>query len=254
MTAPQFRIFPNGEATAHAVAAHMAQALKERPRLRLGLATGNTFVPIYAALVELHRAGGFSFAQATSFNLDEYIGLSREHPASFAAYMQRHLFAHVDLPADKGLLPRVEGDIETACRDYEAAIAAGGIDLQVLGIGRNGHIGFNEPGSAFNSRTRAVELTRSTREANQGDFPPGETVPPSAVTMGIGTILDAREIVLVALGASKAQALQTAFQSPPSPDSPASALQSHPNVLIFCDQAAASAIGVRPEELDGASR
>lgn len=240
MTKPEFRVFPTAQATTHAVAAHLAAALKQHPALRLGLATGNTFVPVYAALVDLYRAGGFSFAQSMSFNLDEYIGLPPEHPASFGAYMRRHFFDHVDMPAGKGRLPIVEGDIDQACQDYEAAIAAsGGIDLQVLGIGRNGHIGFNEPGSAFDSRTRQIDLAPSTLEANQGDFPPTESVPPSAVTMGIGTILDAREIVLVANGASKAEALRAAFLAQPSTDCPASALQSHGRVLVFCDEAAA---------------
>ncbi len=238
MHAPQVHVFPTADATAKAVAAYLAKALNDRPSLRLGLATGNTFVPIYAALVDLYRAGGFSFSQAASFNLDEYIGLPKGHPASFAAYMEQHLFSHVDLPAGKGQLPRVEGDIAAACKDYEASIAAGGIDLQVLGIGRNGHIGFNEPGSDFSSRTREVALARSTREANRGDFPPGDSVPPTAVTMGIGTICEARQIILVAIGESKAEALRTAFQSPATPDCPASALQTHPNVLVFCDRAA----------------
>lgn len=236
MTKPEFRIFPTAEATAKAVAVHIAAALKARPALRLGLATGNTFVPIYAELVALFRAGGFSFAQAESFNLDEYIGLSDGHVASFGAYMRRHLFSLVDLPADKGHLPPVEDNIEQGCRDYEAAIAAaGGIDLQVLGIGRNGHIGFNEPGSAFDSRTRVVELTPSTLAANDGDFPPDENVPPTAATMGIGTILGAREILLVANGVNKAEALKAAFCAPQSLDCPASALQSHPSVVVFCD-------------------
>jgi len=240
MTSPEVQIFPTAAATADAVAARLARALQERPALRLGLATGNTFVPIYAALVALHRAGGFSFAEAMSFNLDEYIGLSRGHPASFAAYMHRHLFDHVDLPANNGRLPDVHGDIDAACRQYEAAIAAaGGIDLQVLGIGRNGHIGFNEPGSSLDSRTRQVELSASTREANRRDFPAGESVPPAAVTMGLGTILAAREILLVATGSAKKAALQTAFRLPPSADCPASALQGHPNITVFCDAAAA---------------
>tara|TARA_R110002124_G_scaffold16882_7_gene71520 strand:- start:84462 stop:85187 length:726 start_codon:yes stop_codon:yes gene_type:complete len=240
MTSPEFQIFPTAEATANAVAAHLAKSLQERPALRLGLATGNTFVPIYAALLALYRAGGFSFADAMSFNLDEYIGLSKGHPASFAAYMDRHLFDHVDLPANNGLLPDVQGDLDMACRQYEAAIAAaGGIDLQVLGIGRNGHIGFNEPGSPLDSRTRQVELSSSTRQANRNDFPAGESVPHAAVTMGLGTILAAREILLVATGSAKKAALQTAFHMPQSADCPASALQGHPNVMVFCDVAAA---------------
>src|SRR5690606_19947837 len=171
-----------------------------------------------------------------SFNLDEYIGLPQDHPASFRAYMRRHLFDQVDLPPGSGRLPGVDGDIIKACEDYEAAIRdAGGIDLQLLGIGRNGHIGFNEPGSDFESRKREVELTPCTRAANKADFPADESVPGSAVTMGIGTILEAREIVLVATGASKAEALRAAFKAPPSADCPASALQAHPRVRVFCD-------------------
>lgn len=246
MTNPDFRIFPSASATADAVAAYLAARLAAQPSIRLGLATGNTFVPVYAALVERYRAGGLSFAQATSFNLDEYVGLPPGHVASFRAYMQSHLFDHVDLPEGQGLLPAVDGDIEAACRNYEAAIAAaGGIDLQVLGIGRNGHIGFNEPGSAFDSRTRQVELAPSTREANKADFPTGETVPPRAVTMGIGTIMEAREIVLVAVGNTKAEALQTAFRATQTPACPASVLQSHAKVVVFCDEAAAHLVRAR---------
>ncbi|QDZ12634.1 glucosamine-6-phosphate deaminase [Devosia ginsengisoli] len=243
MTNPDFRIFPSAAATADAVAAYLAERLAAQPDIRLGLATGNTFVPVYAALVERYRAGGLSFAGAASFNLDEYVGLPSGHVASFRAYMQSHLFDHVDLPEGKGLLPAVDGDIEAGCRNYEAAIAAaGGIDLQLLGIGRNGHIGFNEPGSAFDSRTRQVELTPSTQQANKADFPASEAVPPTAVTMGIGTILETREIVLVAVGATKAEALQMAFRAGQTPACPASALQSHTRVLVFCDEAAASLV------------
>lgn len=243
MNKPDFRVFPSPAAIADAVAAYLAERLTAQPATRLGLATGNTFVPIYARLVARYRAGGFSFARAASFNLDEYVGLPAGHPASFRAYMQTHLFDHVDLPAGKGALPGVEGDIEAACQAYEAAIGSeGGIDLQLLGIGRNGHIGFNEPGSPFDSRTRQVDLAPSTREANKGDFPAGEVVPPTAVTMGIGTILEAREIVLVAIGAAKAEALDRAFRQEASPDCPASALQSHGRVTIFCDSEAAGAL------------
>ena len=243
MNNPEFRVFPSPSATADALAAYLAERLAAQPAIRLGLATGNTFVPIYKALVARYRAGGFSFAGVASFNLDEYIGLTADHPASFRAYMHTHLFDHVDLPAGKGALPGVEGDIAAACRAYEVAIVAeGGIDLQLLGIGRNGHIGFNEPGSSFESRTRQVDLTPSTRDANRNDFPAGETVPPTAVTMGIGSILEAREIVLVAIGANKKEALEHAFRRPPSPDCPASALQGHPRVRVFCDEAAAGSL------------
>lgn len=239
MTKPEFRVLPNAAEIASAVAAHIAQTLKAKPATTLGLATGNTFVPIYAALIDLYRQNGFSFAEAASFNLDEYVGLPKDHPASFRAYMRQRLFDHVDLPAERAMLPETEGDLAADCAAYEAAIAArGGIDLQLLGIGRNGHIGFNEPGSPFDSRTRVVELAQSTIEANKGDFPPGELPPSSAVTMGIGTIVDAREIVLVATGANKAAALTRAFNAPKDVDCPASALQDHPHVIIYCDPAA----------------
>lgn len=239
MTKAQFHIFSDPAAVAEAVANHLASAIQDRPELTLGLATGKTFLPIYGALVARMAAEKVSLAQAASFNLDEYVGLPAGHPASFRRYMQDHFFSHVDLPAARGLLPGVEGDLEAACRDYEAAIAArGGIDLQLLGIGRNGHIGFNEPGAAFDGRTHVETLTASTIAANKSDFPSGEVPPPQAVTMGIGTILEARQIVLVAIGAAKAEALRAAFDRTPSPDCPASALQAHADVLVFCDAAA----------------
>lgn len=239
MTKPEFRVFNSREEVAAAVARHLAETLSAKPAATLGLATGKTFIPIYAEVVEHFKKGEMSFAKAASFNLDEYVGLPAGHPASFRSYMEEHLFRHVDLPAADAHLPSVEGEVEASCAAYEAAITArGGIDLQLLGIGQNGHIGFNEPGSAFDSRTRQVELTQSTIEANTSDFPAGELPPPSAVTMGVGTIVDAKEIVLVALGANKTEALKAAFASAPSTDCPASALQAHGKVVVYCDAAA----------------
>lgn len=240
MSNVEFRRFDTPEAVSVAVASHVLDMVRRQPAATLGLATGKTFVPIYAELVRQVGAQGISFATATSFNLDEYVGLERDHPASFRAYMVEHLFRHIDMPAEQGRLPDVEGDLNAACERFEAAIAAqGGIDLQLLGIGQNGHIGFNEPGSAFDSRTRVVELAQSTIDANTSDFPDGQTPPTQAVTMGIGTILEAREIVLVAIGANKANALHEAFCKPASTACPASALNSHPKVTVFCDAAAA---------------
>ncbi|MET3926786.1 glucosamine-6-phosphate deaminase [Devosia sp. 2618] len=241
MTEPTITTLEDAAAVSSAVAQHVAQAIQAKPKLTLGLATGNTFRAIYADLVALYEKGGFSLAQAKAFNLDEYVGLAADHPASFATYMKQHLFNHVDFAPGAARLPEVAGgDIAAACAAYEQAIAtAGGIDLQLLGIGRNGHIGFNEPGSPFDSRTREVALTASTQSANAVDFPPGEAVPPTAATMGIGSILDAREIVLVVTGAHKAEALHRAFHADPSIDCPASALHRHHNVHVFCDKAAA---------------
>jgi glucosamine-6-phosphate deaminase len=239
MTKPDFRIFDTADAVAAAVAKHVASAIRAKPQSTLGLATGKTFVPIYRELVQLHRQGLVSFADAASFNLDEYVGLPASHRASFRAYMQEHFFAHVDLPRGAAQLPQTNGDLQAACLAYEYAIAdRGGIDLQLLGIGQNGHIGFNEPGSPFDSRTHVATLTESTIAANTSDFPQGERPPGRAITMGIGTILEAREIVLVAIGPNKAQALLEAFERPQSSQNPASALQSHPRVTVYCDQAA----------------
>lgn len=243
---PQFHILADAATVAEAVAGHVARALAAKPQLTLGLATGSTFVPVYAALARRHRENGLSFAQATTFNLDEYVGLPADHPSSYRTFMRTHLFGPVELPQGHGFLPGVEADIARACAAYEAEIARhGGLDLQLLGIGRNGHIGFNEPFSSFDSRTRQVELAASTRKANAAEFPAGEAVPPCAVTMGVATILDARQIVLVATGQAKAQALASAFTAAADPACPASALQAHPHVTVYCDEAAAAGLADR---------
>lgn len=226
------------EAVAAAVAGHVAGA----PSAVLGLATGATMVPVYAALVRAHRDTGLSFARCTSFNLDEYVGLAATHPASFARFMQAHLFAHADFAAAATHLPRgMARDLAREADRYERAIAdAGGIGLQVLGIGANGHIGFNEPGSAFDTRTRVVDLAAPTRAANQAGFPPGEPVPARALTMGIATILGAGQLVLAATGARKAAAVAACITGAIGPHCPASALRLHPRVTIILDRAAAS--------------
>ena len=230
------------------VARHVAglflRALR-RPAV-LGLATGGTTLPIYAALVEAHRANGASFRHATTFNLDEYVGLDHEHPASFARFMRGALFDHVDIdPGRVHLLDGAAPDPVAEAARYERAIkAAGGIGLQFLGIGANGHIGFNEPGSPLASRTRCVTLTPSTRDANRRFFG-GGTVPARALTMGIATILDAREIILAATGARKARAVACAIDGPITPECPASALQTHPSATIICDRDAAAGLNRR---------
>lgn len=237
---PEFRILSDVASVAQAVADHVVSALCVKPSLTLGLATGKTFVPVYARLVQKYRQDGMLLAKAVTFNLDEYVGIAAEHPASYRTYMRTHLFEPVGLPPDQTFLPGVEQEIEQGCTAFEDEIRQRrGIDLQLLGIGRNGHIGFNEPGSPFDSRTREVRLAPSTLEANIRDFPDGEVVPPSAVTMGIGTILDAREIIMVATGQAKAEAVARAFETSPDLVCPASALQLHPRVTVYCDEAAA---------------
>jgi glucosamine-6-phosphate deaminase len=238
-------VLDNADAVADHAAAHIVQRLTDEPDLVLGLPTGETPRGIYARLVEACRRGEVSFANAASFNLDEYLGLPPDHPASYHTYMREMLFRHIDIDPARAHLPDGLATDTTAegLRYEQAIVEAGGIDLMVLGIGSNGHIGFNEPGSPFDSRTRPVRLTEATRAANRRSFPAGETVPKSAITMGIATILDAREILLVATGAAKAEALAAALHGPLSPQCPASALRRHSAVTVVCDGAAAVASG-----------
>ncbi|WP_432774876.1 glucosamine-6-phosphate deaminase [Brevibacillus gelatini] len=224
----------------------LAQEVKNNPQTVLGLATGGTPVGMYRELVKLHQVEGIDFSQASSFNLDEYVGLSPEHPQSYRAYMQENLFCHINLPKDKAHIPAGDApDLEKECARYEEAIReAGGIDIQVLGIGNNGHIGFNEPGSSAESTTRVVQLTQSTIEANARYFASIEEVPVQAVSMGIKTILGAKKIVLLASGEAKAEAVRLMLEGEPTADVPASLLQLHPDVTVIVDEAAASQLDV----------
>ncbi len=239
-------VFVDAAGVARAAADAFEALLRERGKdgAVLGLATGSTPLPLYRELVRRHREEGLPFAHATSFNLDEYWPIAPDHPRSFARFMDEHLFDHLDLPAARrhipsGLTP-VPG-LAAACQDYEAAIAAaGGIDLQVLGIGVNGHIGFNEPGALPGSRTRMVELDDSTRARARGDFG-GEEVPARAVTMGLATILEARRILVLATGPDKAAAVAAAIDGPATTALPASWLQQHPDVTWLLDAPAAAA-------------
>jgi glucosamine-6-phosphate deaminase len=239
---PEPLILEDEAAVAGFVAHLVTERLAAEPRLVLGLATGQTFMAVYQRLVGAFGRRAVSFAEATSFNLDEYAGLPAGHPASYRAFMRRCLFDHVDLDLARTHLPDGRAaDLDAEAESYEAAIrAAGGIGLQLLGIGENGHIGFNEPGAAFSSRTRVVTLDASTRKANSRFFPAGEEVPERALTMGVATILEAREIVLAATGARKAAAIQAALAGPVRPVCPASVLRRHARTTIVCDKAAAS--------------
>lgn len=249
--APALLILDDASLAAETVGRRIASALSRDPATVLGLATGNTMRPVYAWLVQSYRRREITFHRATSFNLDEYVGLPPGHSASFARFMQEHLFGQVDCdPRRAHLLNGLAPDLTAEAARFEAAISAAGgiglqllgIGLQLLGIGRNGHIGFNEPGAAFTSTTRAVTLTPSTRAANLQSFPAGETVPDRALTLGIGTILRAREIVLLATSPSKASAVAAAFAGSISPHCPASALRLHGAVTLVCDRAAAAGL------------
>lgn len=218
----------------------IAAQLQAQPACTLGLATGTTPIGLYDCLVKDYQAGKLSFAQAQSFNLDEYRGLAPEHPQSYRYFMQQNLFDHVDIAAECTHVPNgANPNAQEACAAYEQAIQdAGGIDLQLLGLGHNGHIGFNEPCDNFPVATHVVDLTESTINANSRLFNSAEEVPRQAYTMGIGTIMKARSILVVASGAGKAQIVRDAFTGPVTPQVPASVLQLHPNVTLVVDSQA----------------
>jgi len=242
------KVFVDSEAAVRELATGLAHFIRQRQAESrsavLGLATGSTPVKLYQELIRLHRAEGLSFKNVVTFNLDEYYGLPPTHPESYRHFMEVQLFRHIDLPANQVHVPdgQVERDkVFEYCARYEAQIAdAGGIDIQIVGIGRTGHIGFNEPGSSRDSRTRMVALDRLTRRDAARDFRGEANVPAYAITMGIGTILQARQIRLLAWGESKASILRAAIEGPETESVPASFLQHHPDCSAYIDQAAAN--------------
>jgi len=216
----------------------VARLLREKPDAVLGLATGRTPLLLYRELVQMK----LDWSRVTTFNLDEYVGPPPAHPASFHCFMWEHLFRHVNVPKENVHIPDgLTKDVPAFCRQYEDAIRpAGGIDLQVLGIGTDGHIGFNEPTSSLASRTRLKTLTAQTRSDNARSFGGDDRVPHHVITMGIGTILEARQILLLAFGHAKAQAIAAAVEGPVTAMNPASALQLHPVVKVVLDEPAAA--------------
>lgn len=219
----------------------LAAQLLLKPSSVLGLATGSTPEGMYAELVRMHEREGLDFSRATCFNLDEYLGLSSDHPQSYHFYMERHLFSKVNLPKTRRHLPETDGkNPELSCLEYEKKILqAGGIDLQILGIGINGHIGFNEPDDKFSAATHIVDLEESTIEANARFFSNKDEVPRKAMTMGVGSIFKAEKILLLASGASKAKAVHEALRGAIRPQLPASILQLHSRVICIIDREAA---------------
>jgi glucosamine-6-phosphate deaminase len=243
-------VFQSSAEASRAVAGEIASLIRARQSAGktavLGLATGSTPLGLYAELVRMHREEALSFSNVVTFNLDEYFPIQPSHPRSYRHFMQAHLFDHVDIARGRTHVP--DGSVplsavDALCRDYENAIeAAGGIDLQVLGIGRTGHIGFNEPGSARRSRTRRVTLDPLTRRDASGDFGGEENTPRSALTMGVRTILDARRIVLMAWGQHKAEVVRAAAEGPVTSQVTASFLQEHDNAHFVVDRPAAGAL------------
>lgn len=211
-----------------------------KPDCVLGLATGSTPVGTYEQLIRWYEKGDLDFSQVHSINLDEYRGLSPENEQSYRYFMNTHLFDKINIDKKNTFVPDgLEPDPEKACRDYEEIIRAhGGVDLQILGLGHNGHIGFNEPGSAFEKETHCVTLSENTRQANARFFASMEEVPTEAYTMGIKSIMQAKKIVVIVSGESKKEIVKKAFHGPITPEVPASVLQLHNDVILVGDEAA----------------
>ncbi len=240
------RVYGDYREMSRAAAQIVADQLRAKPDSVLGLATGSTPEGMYAELVRMYREGQVDFSQAHSFNLDEYVGLSPDDPRSYNVYMWKNLFRHVNFDPKRVHIPSGVGDdLAGQCLRYERMIEeAGGIDLQVLGIGRNGHIGFNEPGSPFDSRTRVVDLAEQTVSVNM-EKTEAISLPTQAVSMGIGTILESRRIMLLANGVEKAEIVAKALRGPVTWMVPASALQVHGDVVVLLDKPAASRLETR---------
>jgi len=245
VNALSIRRFRSPAVAARTLARDVARELTLKPTLVLGLPTGRTPIPLYAELAALHARGRVDFSQATTFNLDEFLGLPADDPRSYRTFMQRHLFDHVNLsPRRINFLDGAVDDAAAECLRYERRIArAGGLDLLILGLGVNGHIGFNEPAPALTAATHRTRLTAASRRANVDLFDRRlREVPREALSMGMGTILRARRIVLLATGASKARTVKRLVCGPISPGVPASFLQLHGAAEVWVDVAAGAAL------------
>ncbi|CAI6083004.1 Glucosamine-6-phosphate deaminase 1 [Paenibacillus sp. JJ-100] len=237
-------IFENEEDLNMTGAGLIASLLQTKPRAVLGLATGSSPVGIYKQLITMHQKGLVSFAQAHSFNLDEYVGLPTKHRESYRSFMNEQLFNHIDIDLSRTNVPNGEAsDLAAECADYERRLEdLGPVDLQILGIGHNGHIAFNEPATELTAITHVVDLKEETRQANARFFDSIDEVPTQAITMGVGSILKAKQILLIARGEEKAEIIREAFMGPITTSCPASLLQCHPNVVVLLDRAAGSLV------------
>lgn len=229
----------DADAAAVCAAELLAREVRGRPASVLGLHTGSSAVPMYGHLGRLVDGGRVSLRGATAFSLDEYVGLAADDPLNFRTFLREHFERRVDIPAAGLRIPAGDAaDLDAECAAYEAAIAAaGGLDVAVLGLGGNGHVAFNEPGSPADSRTRVVRLSDETRTANARRFPPGREVPDRAITVGLGTILDARSVILVVVGAGKTAAVAALLAGRIEPQVPATVLCVHPDVTVVADAA-----------------
>jgi glucosamine-6-phosphate deaminase len=240
-------ICQNYDAISKEAARVVADLVNHKPNAVLGFATGSSPVGLYKELIRLHEEEGLDFSKVTTFNLDEYVGLPGDHPQSYRRFMNENLFNHINVPVQNTHVPSgTSANHAAACEWYEKRIRdAGGIDIQVLGIGSDGHIAFNEPGSSLGSRTRMVTLTEQTIDDNARFFKKKADVPHHAISMGVGTILEARKLLMVANGKNKAAALAAAIEGPITSMITASALQLHPETIVFADNDAAAGLKMR---------
>lgn len=238
----QVHLFDTPEQVGQAAAVVMAAQLLGKPTSVFGLATGSTPIPTYRELIRMHREGVLDFSQAVSFNLDEYCHLSTDHFCSYHYYMQELVFSHLNLRKENAHVPDGNAaDLSAECARYDQAIAdAGGIDLQLLGIGRNGHIGFNEPSDQFVYGCHVVRLTQSTLEANRRYFQSEADMPREAVSLGVGSIMRAKRVLLLATGSDKAEAVYKAIREDIDPATQASILRTHPDAIYLLDRPAAA--------------
>jgi glucosamine-6-phosphate deaminase len=234
-------------AMSQAAARVAAEVVNHKPNAVLGFATGSSPVGLYKELIRMHQEEGLDFSKVTTFNLDEYVGLPGDHPQSYRFFMNDNLFNHINVPVQNTHVPSGTSANHAAfCAWYENRIReCGGIDLQVLGIGSDGHVAFNEPGSSLGSRTRRVTLTEQTLDDNARFFDKKSDVPRHAISMGVGTIMEARKLVMVVNGKNKAPALAAAVEGPVTSMITASALQMHPAAIVFCDNEAAAGLKMR---------
>lgn len=230
------QVMESATAVTAIAAAEIIRAVKRNPFLRLGLPTGRTPLPMYQALITAYQNGDISFADVQIFNVDEYLGIGRNHHASFANYMRRNLFDHIDSKPNNTFIPNgLAADYSVEAARYESLIdKSGGLDMLVLGLGANGHVGFNEPGSSIETATHLVELSQNTLNANQQDL--DGTQVEAAITMGLGTILRAHRILLLATGQRKAEAVRQMQMDGDIANWPARALRGHPNLTVYCDK------------------
>jgi glucosamine-6-phosphate deaminase len=240
-------VLPTYAEMSRAAAQVVAEVLNAKPNAVLGMATGSTPLGLYQELVRMHREEGLDFSQVTTFNLDEYVGLRPSHPQSYHYFMHENFFKHVNIPHGNTYIPSgTTSNYHSFCQWYEQRIEeSGGIDVQILGIGSDGHIAFNEPGSSLSSRTRLKTLAKMTIDDNARFFERAEDVPIYAITMGVGTILEARQLVLLASGKNKASATAAMVEGPVTSMITASALQMHPSAKVFLDESAAGQLKMR---------